>query len=534
MYIRHIINSGNSKIKALLLCIILLSVCLGNARAQNLNDDAPEKKAASAIRDPQVAFVAIKKKLTTALSKNDQLSAAQCYQQIGELFYYQTGYSQALDNYYKADKIFRTFNDRLKLADNLNNIGQTYYHARQYTAATKVFMESLKLYRAMNNRNGVAEAYGAIGQTFEKTNAYAKAVNYQQLALREYKLAGNNNEIAKIYENLGSLHEDKLQLDSALKYFRLAEQINSQNNNMLAQIEVINNLGDVYRKSGKYRQSLPYTFKAARLAEKYNDQYQLGSAYRDLSKAYNLLNRNDSAYFYSEAGRTIFLKIYTEENEKQLAILQTLFEIEQKDNAIDRFESEKTTNRIIAIGATVIMCLVALLAASVISRQRLKIKNEQRLNEQSQQSFKSALELKTKELTTHTLNIIQKNQLLDELKEKLNTMVKDDKRDQRRELKKLMNMIQISSSHDKNWEDFRVVFEQVHENFFDRLKQHPAGLNAADMRLLALLKMNLGSADIATMLGISQDSLRIARYRLRKKLNLDEGERLQDFIKGLG
>ncbi len=52
----------------------------------------------------------------------------------------------------------------------------------------------------------------------------------------------------------------------------------------------------------------------------------------------------------------------------------------------------------------------------------------------------------------------------------------------------------------------------------------------ADMRLLALLKMNLGSADISTMLGISQDSLRIARYRLRKKLNLDEGESLIGFL----
>lgn len=502
-----------------------------NVRAKDHADDTPQSKSISSVKNPQASFIAIKKKLTHALTINDQLGAAICYQQIGELFYYQTAYSQAISNYYKADKIFRAFGDRLKLADNLNNIGETYYHARQYAAATKVFMESLSLYKALNDHNGTANTYGFIGQTFEKTNAYAKAVNYQQLALREFKLAGNKSGIAKIYENLGSLHEDKLQLDSALKYFRLAEQINKANNNMLAQIEVLNNLGDVYRKSGKYKQSLPYTYSAAGLATRHNDQYQLGSAYRDLSKAYNLLNRNDSAYYYSEAGRSIFLKIYTEDNEKQLALLQTLFEIEQKDNAIDRFESEKITNRIIAIGAAVITGLVLLLAASVISRQRLKIKNEQRLNEQSQQSFKSALELKTKELTTHTLNIIQKNQLLDELKEKLSVMIKDDKRDQRRELKQLMNMIQISSSHDKNWEDFRVVFEQVHENFFDSLKQHPAGLNAADMRLLALLKMNLGSADISTMLGISQDSLRISRYRLRKKLNLDEGESLQDFIK---
>ncbi|OOQ57319.1 tetratricopeptide repeat protein [Mucilaginibacter pedocola] len=481
----------------------------------------------------EAKFVKIKANLTKALSANDKPAAAVCYQQIAELFYLQTAYLQALDNLYKAERIYREINAPLKLAANLNKIGQTYYHVRQYPAASKAFNEALELYRQQRDNNGMAEAYGYIGQVGEKTMAYPDAIHYQQLALQHYRLANNNSGIAKIYENLGSIHEDKLQLDSALKYFSLAEQINAGNNNMLAQIEVINNLGDVYRKSGKYSESLKYTYKAAALARKLNDEYQLGSAYRDLSKAYSLLGRNDSAFYYSEASRDMFLKIFTEDNEKQLALLQTLFEIEEKDDAIDRFRNEKMINRIIATGATVITCLVVLLAATFISRQRLKLRNEQKIYEQSQHNFKEALELKSKELTGHTLHIIQKNQLLDELKEKLKAMIKDDKRDQRRELHKLLNMIQLNSNQDKSWEDFRVVFEQVHNNFFDKLKEHPAGLSAADMRMLALLKMNLGSADMATMLGISQDSLRIARYRLRKKLDLPEGETLQSFIKNV-
>ncbi len=53
------------------------------------------------------------------------------------------------------------------------------------------------------------------------------------------------------------------------------------------------------------------------------------------------------------------------------------------------------------------------------------------------------------------------------------------------------------------------------------------------MRLISLLKMNLSSGDIATILGISQDSLRVARYRLRKKLNLEQGENLSAFFQAL-
>jgi hypothetical protein len=143
------------------------------------------------------------------------------------------------------------------------------------------------------------------------------------------------------------------------------------------------------------------------------------------------------------------------------------------------------------------------------------------------------LELKSKELTSHTLHLIQKNQLLEELKSKLGEMIKDDKRDQRKELKQLINLITFNNNQEKNWDDFRIVFERVHDNFFERLKKHSRALTASELRLVALLKMNLSSSDIATMLGISQDSLRISRYRLRKKLNLEEGENLSAFLQKL-
>ena len=60
--------------------------------------------------------------------------------------------------------------------------------------------------------------------------------------------------------------------------------------------------------------------------------------------------------------------------------------------------------------------------------------------------------------------------------------------------------------------------------------QRFADLTAADMRLIALLKINLNNADIAVLLGISQDSLRVARHRLRKKLKLEQGEDLTGYL----
>ena len=322
----------------------------------------------------------------------------------------------------------------------------------------------------------------------------------------------------------------------------------------MAQIEILNNIGDVFRKSGRYQESLIYSKKAAKLALELNEPYQQASACRDLSKAFNLMGKNDSAYHYSEAGREIFMDIFSQDNKKQLLLLQTLFEIEQKDNTIIQFEKDRQANRLIVVGALMIIVLLIALAVSIISKQRLKIINQQQLHRQNnslfeaekkvmeadlynkqlkEENLKAELELKSKELTSHTLHLIQKNQLLEELKNKLNAMIKDEKRDQRKELKQVISLISFNNNQDKNWEDFRVVFERVHEHFFESLKTYSNFLTSSDLRLVALLKMNLSSSDIATMLGISQDSLRISRYRLRKKLNLEEGENLSSFIQRL-
>lgn len=507
----------------ILLCIAYcLPVC-----AQKIESDKFLQTEELIKQKPDTAFRKIRSALADAISRKDYTAAAICHEQIGELFYHQAAYSQALVNFFKADGLLRKQNRIDLLAGNLNKIGRTYFYNRQYSTALATFQEALRNYKKLNNRQGIADSYGFIGQTYEKGNDHKQAFKYQTLALNEFKNLDDQTGIAKIYENLGSIYEDRMELDSALKYFMLALDLNKTQK--IPKIEVINNIGDVYRKRNRYKEAMFYTLKAAQMARDMNEQYQLASAYRDLSKTFDLQGRYDSAYHYSEAGRDIFLDIFSEDNKKQILLLQTLFEIEQKDNAILQFEKDKKINTVLTIASVMIIILILCLAITIISRQRLKLI----LYESQKKAMGDDLQLKSKELTSHTLHLIQKNQLLDELKSKLSEMIKDDKRDQRKELKQVINLITFNSNQDKNWDDFRIVFERVHENFFDSLKKQSSSLNSSELRLVALLKMNLSSSDIATMLGISQDSLRISRYRLRKKLHLEEGENLSAFIQRL-
>lgn len=523
--------------KVTIFCLLYIFIICTPAPAQLIeknNIDSLIKK------QPNAAFIKIKNALNKALAQNDSISAATCYLYLAELFYYQAAYPQSVDYYYKADRIFRKSNDLINLAKTLNKTGEAYYYSKQYSVSLPKFQEALAIYKKLNYTKGIAESYGLIGQTYEKSGKYVQAMKYQQLALAEFHKTRDKTGIAKIYENLGSIYEDGPKMDSALKYYTLALALNKANNNELAQIEVINNIGDVYRKTGKHQEALGYTRKAAQMALTLNDQYQLSSAYRDLSKNFDLMKRYDSAYHYSELGRNIFLRIFTEDTNKQLALLQTLFEIQQKDIAITGFEKERKANQFIIVATVLIVILLALLAASIFSRQRLKIRNEQQLNEQNhalylaqKSAIEAELELKGKELTSNTLHVIQSNQFLEELRTELEEMIKDDKRDQKKRLQQIVTKINQGTNRDKHWKEFSNLFEQIHHTFFENLKKYSEELTASDLRLVALIKMNLNSKDMATLFGISQDSLRVARYRLRKKLDIPQGENLSTFIQTL-
>lgn len=545
------LNRGN--FHPLLYCALSLVTgwLTGVAHAQSIGGISIQAIEQLAHQHPDSAYVLIKGGLDKATSQNDVVQEAEYWQQLGLLFYHQGNYTQATKYLLQGQKTFREAKATDLLARNLNELGTVYYYNRQSELARKQFDEALAIYRRARNERGIAQTYGNIGHLYEKKGDLKQAFRYQRLALSSYQAANDQSGLAKIYENLGSIYEDLTRYDSARYYYQRAFAMSNQSRDEIGKLEIINNLGDIYRKTGQYRPALTIYRQVVQLAQQKGEKYQINGAYRDLGKTFQLLNQHDSAYHYFELSHDLTDQIYAADNNRQIALLQTLYEVEQKDSEIARLEAEQRITTILTVTAVLILLLIGVLALVTISRQRLKLQNEQALNQQNHQIFQAQhelmeaalankqlaeenlryqLELKGKELTSHTLHLIQKNQVLEELKNDLNIILKDDKRDQRKQLKQLVQKIGQSFNQDKNWDDFRTTFDQVHPNFFSTLTRQFPDLTTTDLRLIALFKMNMGSADVATMLAISPDSLRVSRYRLRKKLGLSEGESLSTYI----
>ena len=134
-------------------------------------------------------------------------------------------------------------------------------------------------------------------------------------------------------------------------------------------------------------------------------------------------------------------------------------------------------------------------------------------------------------LAASTMNIVVKNEFIETIKEELKEVKRKGKsKDTKIALERLVKEIDHTLRLQEDWEQFKLHFDQVHGDFLSRLRTEYRDLSPNDEKLCAFLKLNLDTKGIANLMGISVRGIEVARYRLRKKLNLEKGQNLTKFI----
>ena len=139
-----------------------------------------------------------------------------------------------------------------------------------------------------------------------------------------------------------------------------------------------------------------------------------------------------------------------------------------------------------------------------------------------------------KELANQTMNIVQKNKFMGKLKveiKSLQSQVTD--RSIKSKISLIINRIDKEFDDTKQKELFETYFDEVHEDFFNRLSEKFPSLSPREQKLCAYIKMNISTKEIATLQNISSRGIEISRYRLRKKLGIDRETNLGVFISGI-
>lgn len=167
-------------------------------------------------------------------------------------------------------------------------------------------------------------------------------------------------------------------------------------------------------------------------------------------------------------------------------------------------------------------------------RRQMRILETRRLSSQNER-LQQEVEEKNAELLSQTSFIIQRNELLVNIKNEVDEFYKklSNKTTMLPLFHKINNLLDSNLDAENDWKMFLIKFEQKHTTFFKNLKDAYPQLTINDLKLCACLKLNLDSKEIASLMNISVRAVENSRSRLRKKLDLSPGDQLNEFFIGL-
>lgn len=476
--------------------------------------------------------------------------------------------------------------------DDATNIG-TIYHVvlSKYDSALEFYLKALAYYEKASHKKGVASALSGLGIAYTREKKFDRALEYLNRSLTLFIELEEKREVPKIKVNIGTAYRDMqeyglalAQLNEAIAGFDATKNprgkahalfivadinriqknytaainnlnealvLNKESNHKNSIIDCLLQLGKTYTDMGNHAAAAPYFSEVVTIATEIHKRESLSQAYQHLSDIYEKQRNFEEAYSFLKLHKIYHDSIFSAETSNKIQEMQARFDSEKKEQEIILLKQEKALNQIYLFAAAGLVVVIVVIAMLVINRQKLKLRNERELAEKenqlneerktlleaelrnkelSENQLHDQIQFKNKELASYTLNLIQKNEILENLKQSVEDIKTAPDSQVRQKLNVLVNMVNYSFHLDREWENFKMHFEQVHQDFFKKLLEQYPDLSANDLKLCSLIKLNLDNRGIAAILNISQESAKVARHRLRKKLDLPADQTLISFL----
>ena len=381
--------------------------------------------------------------------------------------------------------------------------------------------------------------YNSLGVAYSKLNLPDSSEYFHRKALEERILTKDYRylpvsliRVADIEAAKGNKSESKSLYDRA---FFLSDSTGNRQEEVMALLAI-----------GKWKMHFEKNFneaesdylKAESIAKVLSDRSFYLNAIDHLIELKKVQGDFSGALKLSEEEAVIRDSMNSWEKQKIQKSLEIQFDVAEKERQLKLIQNENDISRLTNYLLWATIAFLLLFAGGIIyfirknhKRDKLllqtKVELVKALEEQKvlrEQYMQNELEYKEAQLSALTVQMLQKNELMQELREKLEadqSISKDSP---------LTRLVNKGQNQEKEWADFNVQFESINKNFYARIRQAYPDISPNDLKICALIKLNLSIKEMAGILNISPDSVKTARYRLRKKLQLNSEDNLTEFI----
>jgi tetratricopeptide (TPR) repeat protein len=426
-----------------------------------------------------------------------------------------------------------------------------------YKSATASYLRSLRFYEEQKDTSGIMAITNNLGVVHDRLKDYDQALAYyfkvQELYNKIEPSGSNPFPLPTLYNNIANIYQTKGDFNSALQYYEKSLALAEEAGNKIVQGVALNNIGKLYFIDLKQPdQALDYLLRGLKIREETGDKAEIAKSLVFLSGYYYQQGNFEEAKHYSE--RAIALGREIGSLEVQLSAYTSLSDAEEGlgrfEEALDAYrnykrfndsiQSQSTASEITRLRLqydfekaeelrkqeqrqtrikyiTTILVLTACLLVAVLIVILIRSKAKQ--SELMRKNLAQDVEIKNKELTTNVMYLIRKNELINNVAERLLNVQQNVHPDSRKVLHDIILDLQHEADND-TWKEFELRFNQVHNDFYIKLRKLYPDLSPTEEKLCAFLRLSMSSKEIAAITQQSIKSVEVARARLRKKLNL--------------
>ena len=494
---------------------------------------------------------------------------AECYSMTGR-------HEKAEQLYHEAFQLYSSIPDTNAMAVILINLGDEYAKTGRFELAAETELKAIKLKEDNHDYRKLAFYYQKLGELFiDRDNARWEEYAMKALELSRTPEYTTLYATVAVYNDLGAIWRIKDNFIKAEAYYDTMYLISEKAGYRKGIATATSERALLLFDQAKYKEALPLALKAYEIVIDSDDDYKIvyeGTLIgrillklnkppeaialfqtalsraekadllpevleikKYLSEAYLINGNYLKAYDYQS--QWIILKDSLDGLEVRQALndIQTRFETEKKQHLIDSLNEKNLNHKrrnnllisllIVSFFIMFLLVYIVRLRNRTITQNRVLFDKEQEIMALEHANLMHDLAHKSRELTMAALQLINKNEVLGDLKNSL-MAAKEGVTD----LNNVIRQIDQNLNLDNDWHNFSLHFETVHPMFFKKLKEHFSDLTPNEERLCAYLRINLNTKEISQMLSVTVSAVDKSRNRLRKKLEIGPEVNLYEYL----
>ena len=484
------------------------------------------------------------------------------------LLYYQLGIADSSRVYlYKALDIDRQRDHHEGVAKTLYDLSRLHRMQNQYELAYTYITEAIHYQEEFGTRSILHFFYNVLGNTHAALGEKKLAAEAYNDALAHALDAGIAKEEVVFYNNMAALWcEEEGMLDQTLVYVEQGLPLAHDGGYDDLVASLLTNKGQAWLTADSPSRALELFDQAMTYIEELNStrmemdvRHRIGKAYKAREDFWaarqaqlntlELAEQLGSVGFQSDAllqiaaldslqgnygdfarhyvqGVALRDSVWNRDNRSRIAELKIIHETEQKELEIAQLRQQEEVRRfrMTAVGAGSGLVFFLLLLVILYLRKRQLLLRQQ--YQMKQQQAESRLEANRRELTGKALSLARSEKLIKQLKKDIKGMMESSGENNDKGLQSVLRLLKSEDNSQQLWKEFETRFNELNEGFISRLTARYPTLSPAEIRLCAMLRLQMSTKEIAEMINRSTRTIDFTRHSVRKKMALTPGDNL--------